>query len=194
MKQKTITCLSEKQALVSPSILKLLFILFLSWNGRLFAQSTCCNNDTIYFENYIDCPICIKVDCLDPNSGSTIPTSVIIQNDSTGYNNSGLLFVSCPYNNCNYPFTSGYLICGGDSIPQTGQIIILNNDCLNCPALKFTISKIGNTIITPQISVNTSTTNSAILNNSPCCSVQQNPNLEMTFDCSSNTLILKCTQ
>lgn len=176
------------------NICALAILIFTISTTKVEAQANCCNNDTIYFENHLDCPICIQVDCLDPNSGSTIPTSVVIENDSSGYNNSRLLFVSCPYNNCNYPYTSGYIICGGDSIPQTGQIIILNNDCQNCPALKFTITKINNTIISPPISVNTSSLNSAILNNSPCCSVPQKPNLEMTFDCTSNTLILKCTQ
>ncbi len=176
----------------SISKLKGLILLLLLLATKLNAQSNCCNNDTIYFENYVDCPICIQVDCLDPVSGSTIPTSVLIENDSTGYNNSKLLFVSCPYNNCNYPYTSGYIICGGDPIPQTGQIVILNNDCQNCPALKFTITKIHNSILTPPISVNTATINSVILNNSNCCPSSIKPNLEMTFDCTSKTLTLKC--
>ena len=173
-----------------PTLLLIFTLLFM--NKTSLAQANCCNNDTIYFENYIDCPICIEVSCIDSTSMTISPLPVEIINDSTGYNNSNLLLLSCPPNNCNTNFTVGYILCGGPNGPQTGKIVLPSGTCTFCNHLKFTVKKIGSTILTPELSVTSPGTNTSTYINSPCCSILNQPNAELTFDCSSNKLTLKC--
>jgi hypothetical protein len=172
------------------SFTSIIFTLWVSAN-TLHAQSNCCNNDTIYFENYIDCPICLEISCIDTINNTTYLLSIQIINDSTGYNNSQLLFTSCP-NSCNTIFPKNYIVCGGPQSPQTGKIILPTNSCITCDYLKFTIKKIGNTILTPELTLFSPGNNTTTYINSPCCSHITTPNAELSFDCTLKKLTIKC--
>src|SRR5574343_592334 len=116
-------------------------------------SQTCCNGDTIYFENHVDCPICLEIQCFDPSSNSTGPVLAEIENDSPGINN--LLYVSCPSGGCSR-YLINYVLCGGDSIPQTGQIVLQNNACASCPAFRINLTKVNTNALVPPLVVYTS--------------------------------------
>ena len=168
------------------NICALAILIFTISTTKVEAQANCCNNDTIYFDNQVDCSICLKVECYDPNSGSTTPIPIIIYNDTP----LAAKPVTCPN-----PCLNNFISCGGPVSPQTGKIILPPNFCELCPSLKISIISTWNTPLTPPIFVFTSNgQNSDVVNNSNCCSSSSTPNLEMSFDCSTKTLYLKCTQ
>lgn len=161
-----------------------MLLLFSAFLGKSNGQ-TCCDADSfIYFNNQIDCSICLKVECVDPNSGVTSPIP--------HYTRPTLPLVADPAN-CPDSCNSGedFLPCGSPSNPQTGKIIFPHNGCNNCTAFKFTIMSIGRNNVT-HISVNTVGSPSVdSIPNSPCC-IDQTPNCQMSFDCVSHTLTIKC--
>jgi hypothetical protein len=170
------------------SVFKLIFCALLAFLPAIDLQSqTCCNSDTIYFDNQVDCPLCIEVECYDPNTGLTTPIlGVQIINN---------LPLSawpsvCPDPSCG-PFTSGYIGCGGPPSPQLGKILIPSTYCNNCQYLKFKLTKVAWTAITPVSVYSSNGPNMATINQSNCCH-QFTPNLEMVFDCNTSTLSFKC--
>ena len=174
-----------------PTLTKLILILtLLSFSNKSWAQGKCCNNDTIYFVNEVDCPICINMECYDPNSGTGTPLYIFIFNDTPLIANPP----ACPSLDCR-PYTFAYISCGSNINPQRGKILITPpGNCQNCPALKFTLYQLNNIPLTPPlvvISSNNPPTNTYM--NSNCCD-QNTPNLQMSFDCATKTLSLKCVQ
>jgi hypothetical protein len=171
------------------NICALAILIFTISTTKVEAQANYCNNDTIYFDNQVDCPICITVECYDPNSGSTN-----IINSVTITNNKPLMSLpsNCP-DLC--PSSSGFISCGGPAGPQTGKIILPPNTCELCPALKFNLIQVFNSAPIPPISIFSSYgQSSALITNSICCPQTVSPNLEFSFDCTAKTLYLKCTQ
>ncbi len=174
------------------TFLKLILVLtLLSFSNKSWAQGNCCNNDTIYFINEVDCPICINIDCYDPNSGNSTPLYIYIINDSPQI----AIPPPCPDPKCSINILKGYISCGSHINPQRGKILLTpNGQCENCPALKFTMYQlIFATIIPPLVVVSTDNPPSNTYMNSNCCD-QSTPNLQMSFDCTTKTLSLKCVQ
>ena len=159
--------------------------LFLTNNAH--AQVTCCNNDTIYFNNQVDCSICLEIDCFDPNTGGALPFSAVyIINDTP----TTVPYALCPNPSCP---NGQYISCGGPLSPQLGKIILTPNACELCPAIRFRVVQISTRVISPAVTVFSSSGPSTdVLNNSPCCPSSSTPNFELSFDCNTKTLTLKC--
>ncbi len=172
------------------SKLKGLILSLLLLATKLNAQSNCCNNDTIYFDNQVDCPLCITIECFDPNTGSSI-----LETPDTIMNNLPLSSwpSNCPPQNCRQ--SKGYIACGGPASPQLGKIILQNNPCERCPAFKFNLTQEYNNSIFPPLTIfSTGGPNSGLIMNSLCCPLSSYPNLEFSFDCNTKTLSFKCVQ
>lgn len=169
----------------------ILLLILLNFSNKSFSQANCCDNDTIYFDNQVDCPICISVECFDPNTGIATQLSLdTIINDSPMMSNSS----NCPDPHCK-PFSRGYISCGGPVGPQLGKLVLFPNSCQDCPNLRIGLIQVGNVSPFPPIYVYTlAGPYTATFNNCPCCGNGPTPNLEMTLDCNTKTLSLKCIQ
>jgi hypothetical protein len=172
----------------------ILLLILLNFSNKSFSQANCLNNDTLYFDNQVDGPICISIECANSVvSPGMIPVPLIdeIKNNFP--------LISQPTNcasNCS-PFSKGYISCGGPLGPQLGKIILKPNSGLSCQNLKISIVSVWNTTPFPTLSVYTSSgPTSVTYNNCAGCTTGggPTPNLEMTLDCTTKTLYLKCVQ
>lgn len=179
-----ITSIFFKAVVIVSSFLTLLV------SNELKSQSNCCNNDTIYFDNQVDCAICIKIECFDPVTGNS---TVLNSMNARIKNNIPLsaLPAVCPDPGCSNDYLE-YIGCGGPTSPQLGKIIFTPHLCELCPALKISLTQLGSNIISPPLTVYTS--NGPSFDNllgSPCCH-QFTPNLKMEFDCATKLITFKC--
>lgn len=168
-----------------------LLLILLNFSNKSFSQSNCCNNDTIYFDNQVDCPICISIECGNPGP-SPGPVNELIKYIQNNLPLSSLPS-NCPNPQCGFPI--GYISCGGPISPQLGKIVLKPNQCELCPNLKISLTRVGSVSLSPPISVYTSGgPTTATCYNCFCCSSSSTPNLEMSLDCTTKTLSLKCVQ
>jgi hypothetical protein len=41
----------------------ILLLILLNFSNKSWAQANCLNNDTLYFDNQVDGPICLSIEC-----------------------------------------------------------------------------------------------------------------------------------
>ncbi len=169
----------------------ILLVILLNFSNKSFSQANCCDNDTFYFDNQVDCPICITFECFDPNTG--MATQFLID---TIINNTPLMSLpsKCPNPNC-LPYSRGYISCGGPAGHQLGKIVLFPNSCELCPNIRIGLSQVGGVSPFPPVYLYTlAGPYLTTFNNCPCCPSSAAPNLEFSLDCTTKTLSLKCVQ
>ncbi len=167
----------------------ILLLILLNFSNKSFSQANCFNNDTLYFDNEVDIPICLSIECTSSSSVPVVPVSLIdfIQND--------IPIRSQPSNCPNTCGSSGYISCGTPVGHQLGKIVLKHNSTLPCPNIKISIVQVLRSTLYPAASVYTlGGPTTAIINNCLGCGTGLTPNLEMTLDCNTKTLHLKCVQ
>jgi hypothetical protein len=173
----------------------ILLLILLNFSNKSWAQANCLNNDTLYFDNQVDGPICLSIECANTISSLGMPPIELIDSIE---NHLPLMSLArnCPNPRCNNSYR-GYVSCGGPTGPQLGKIILKPNSGLNCQNLKISLVRVWNSSPFPSQSVFTAGGPTTVTyNNCAGCTTGggPTPNLEMTLDCNSKTLYLKCVQ